>query len=137
MTKRIPAKDHRNRPLETWNTTTYHSYLTDRNTELFGAPYVPFGKGPLHSRWLAEKGQLKQAQEAYGNAVLKRFIDRCLERHKPTEAFPHINFGFMWSYLRDELPRAASDVAKEVRAKKLAEQAKANEISDEDFDEWI
>jgi hypothetical protein len=110
-----PAHDWRNRDISDWNVSTFHAYLIDKNTELFSAEYVPFGKGPISRRWQTEKGQMKQAITAYGNVVLRAFIARCLKRHKPSADFPHINFGFMYAYMRDEMARAVAEIERDAR----------------------
>lgn len=123
------AKEKRylTRDITAWNVKDFHDYLIDRNTELFSADYVPFsfGRGALNQRWAAEKGAMKQAQEKLGNEVLRAFIDRCVAKHTPKPDYPHINFGYMWTYLRDEVPRAQADVTQASRRK----QAQQDELS--------
>lgn len=118
MTKRRlpPAKAWTEREITDWNTTTFHAYLTDRNRELFRAEYVPFGKGPISNRWRTEQGQLRHAIDTHGQVTVKAFIDRCLAKHRPTANFPHINFGFMWAYMRDELARAIADIERKIKS---------------------
>lgn len=132
--KQPKSADWRNFPLDQWNTTTLHAYLIDKNAELFDAEYVPFGKGAISQRWRTEKGQLKQAQAALGNTVLLAFIDRCLATHTPKADFPHVNFGFMWAYRRDEVPRANAEVSAQQRRQSAEAEIQAE--MDEGDIEW-
>jgi hypothetical protein len=132
-TNRPPATAWQSRDIADWNVTTYHAFLIDENKRRFNALYTPFGRGNLNTRWATEKGMIKQAQGAVGNAVLKRFIERCLDAHRPKPDFPHVNFGFMWSYLRDELPRAQSDIA---QAQAVAER-RADAVEVDSLDNLI
>lgn len=109
------TKDWRNLPLDKWNVTTFHVYLTDRNREEYDVTYVPFGQGPISKRWVQEKGQLKQAIQKYGNDVVKLYIDKCFVNHKYNAQFPVLSFGFCWTYMRNELAQA------EVEAKTVSE----------------
>jgi hypothetical protein len=114
--RKPPASaDHATYPLEKWNTTTFHSYLAHLNAEKYGVEYVPFGKGPVSQRWRTEKGQLKNAQGQYGNAVLKRYIEICFEKHRPNTEFPCLAWGFIFAYMRNELAQAQATIAKEAR----------------------
>ncbi|MFD2704698.1 hypothetical protein [Salibacterium lacus] len=132
--KQPKSADWRNFPLDKWNCSTWHRYLIDKNAELFDAEYIPFGKGAISQRWRTEKGQLKQAQADLGNAVLLAFIDRCLATHTPNADFPHVNFGFMWAYRRDEVPRAKADVTAGQQRKQAEERIQAE--MDEGGIEW-
>ena len=105
---KIDSKDWRNLTLDKWNVSTFHAYLIDRNLEEYGATYLPFGQGPISKRWAQEKGQLKLACQKYGNNVIKLYIDKCFANHKYNPRFPVLSFGFMYSYMRNEL--AASEV---------------------------
>jgi hypothetical protein len=108
---RVSTKDWRNLPLEKWNVTTFHVYLKDRNIEKYGVEeYVPFGRGPVGRRWSQEKGQIKWAINKYGNEVVKLFIDKCFVVHKFNPRFPVLSFGFMFTYMRDELASAEFEV---------------------------
>jgi hypothetical protein len=112
MTKRSPGADYESVPIPEWNVSHFHAWLIAETKSRFNVDYAPFGRGTLASRWLAEKGMLKQACATYGNEVMRRFIERCLESYRPTPQYPAINFGFMYSYRRDELQRAQADVVR-------------------------
>lgn len=127
------ANDWQARDLEDWNVTTFHAYLIDRNRELYGIDYVPFGKGPVSKRWSTEKGQLKQAITKHGPEVVKGFIDKCFETHRFNPDFPTLSFGFMYAYLRDNLQRAEVDVRKRKQHEEAIDEAEPTEIDDEWF----
>ncbi|RSL28950.1 hypothetical protein D7Z54_33785 [Salibacterium salarium] len=133
-TGRKPGADYPDKPIAEWNVNHWHRYLIDKNAELFDAEYIPFGKGPISQRWRTEKGQLKQAQAALGNTVLLAFIDRCLATHTPKPDFPHVNFGFMWAYRRDEVSRANAEVSTQQRRQEAEAEIQAE--MDEGDIEW-
>lgn len=126
-----PATDWQARDIDDWNVRTFHAYLADRNRELFGAEYVPFGRGSISQRWRVEQGQLKNAITTHGQALVKAFIDRCLARHKPTADFPHVNWGYMWAYMRDEMPRAQAELERELKFEER------REWQEEDIIGWL
>jgi len=133
MTKRkFAGYDYATRPLDAWNVNHFLAWLSDETKRRFGVDYMPMGRGSISEKFNAERGMLKQAQERYGNAVLKRFIERCLDAYRPTAQYPSISFGFMWSYRRDELPRAQADVARAV-----ARTAKVQRVANDEFDEYL
>lgn len=128
MTK-ISTKNWRELPIEKWNTTSFHAYLIDRNLEAYGATYVPFGHGPISRRWVQEKGQIKQAIQKHGNDVVKLYIDKCFVNHKFNPQFPVLSFGFMYTYMRNELASA------EVEARNVSENT---DVPTETIDEsWF
>lgn len=129
---KISTKDWRNLPLEKWNVTTFHAYLSDMNKEKYGVSYVPFGHGPTSKRWATEKGQLKTELSKNGPAVMKRYIDLCFESHSFNPKYPCLSFGFMYAYKRTELARAERD---EKKTKKREETAERNR--EEIEDEWF
>lgn len=135
MTKRNlpPATAWAERDVSDWNVKTTHQYLIDRNRELFGAEYIPFGRGPISQRWRTEQGQLKQAITTHGAHVVKAFIDRCLAKHRPSRDYPHINWGFAWAYMRDEMARAVADLQR-ADSRVVAE---GERMSDEEIGEWL
>jgi hypothetical protein len=135
MTRRKlpPASDWKARDISDWNVTTFHRYLIEKNTELFGAEYVPFGKGPISQRWRTEQGQLKNAIKTYGNVVVRAFIDRCLKTHSPSRDFPNTNFGFIYTYKRDEMARAIAEIEREGK-RKVAEEGAP---STKDINDWL
>ncbi|MEK5109906.1 hypothetical protein MHI57_24905 [Cytobacillus sp. FSL K6-0129] len=129
---RISTKDWRNLPIEKWNTTTFHEYLSDRNRELYGVTYQPFGSGSVKERWSVERGQLKNAIIEYGAEVIREYIDICFATHRVNPQYPAMSFGFVYAYKRAELQQAELAVKrKQQRADSLVE-AEATEI-DEDW----
>ncbi|WP_079516579.1 hypothetical protein [Rossellomorea marisflavi] len=132
MTK-ISTKDWRNLPIEKWNTTTFHTYLTDLNREKFDVTYEPFGKGSVAKRWSTEKGQLKNALNKYGNEVIREYIDKCFASHSFNPEFPTLSFGFMFSYMRKELSQAEVSVSKRKIREEYAKQNENTEVDDEWF----
>lgn len=99
-------------PITAWNVNHFLAWLADETKQRFGVDYQPGGHGSVAARWSMERGMLKQAQLAYGNDVLRRFIERCLDDYRSTAKYPAITFTFMWSYRRNELQRAQADVAR-------------------------
>jgi hypothetical protein len=134
MTKqRKPSQyDWKARSIEDWNANTFLAYIADNTLERYGVEYLPGGSGSKQQRWARERGMLKQAQERYGNAVLKRFIDICWREYRTTkpEQFPYPTWMFMYSYMDRYFPQAQSEVAAESRRK-------ANEINYEELEEWL
>lgn len=133
---RISTKDWRSLPTEKWNVTTFHAFLIERNKELYGIDYEPFGRGSVSTRWMTEKGQIKTAQGNYGNTVLRRYIEKCFENHRYNPKYPTLAFGFMLSYMRNELSQAQAEVASEERSK-AAQQDDMEAIDGEDIGEWL
>ena len=130
--KLAPAKDWRNRPLETWNTTTFHAYLTDKHKELFGIDYVPF-RG-----WTAEKGMIGDLigtrtgkPRKASNDLVKRFIDVTFENYRPSKEWPGTSFGFMWTYRKTEWQKLqAEELAQERRRTSVVEAPDIEELTD-------
>lgn len=112
-------------PLEKWNVTTFHSMISDLTREKYGVEYIPTGIGNRAQRWSREKGMIKNAQERYGNAVLKRFIELCFENYKPSDEYPYVTFAFMYTYMDRYLTQAQSEIAREARRKQ--EQVNVND----------
>jgi hypothetical protein len=131
---RISTKDHANLPIERWNVATFLAYLTDETSRRFGVTYAPGGRGALSSRWSMERGMLNAKKAQYGNATLRKFIELALDSYTPTTDYPYVTFTFMISY-RDRLfITAQKSVSDEARLAKLTEQAKVDEMSDDEFD---
>ncbi|QHZ58647.1 hypothetical protein M655_025095 [Brevibacillus sp. NSP2.1] len=136
MTKRNnrlpPAKDWRARPVETWNTTTFCAYLSDRHTELYGIPYVP-GRGG----WRMEQGVIKRMVGEYGAEVVRRFIDGCFREYRPTREYPGVNFTFMYTYMRGRvLPKVLAEAAREQACVKQADDVRY-EMTAEELADWL
>lgn len=140
MTKRklAPAKDWRNRPIETWNVTTFTEYLRDRHHELFGISYAPFG-----GTWGMEQGVLgdligtqsrvNPKRRTASNEAVKRFIDETFEDYKPTAQYPGTSFGFMWTYHKADWQRIEAEEARRLKNDQaIEEQPSLDEIS-----EWL
>ncbi|PAE24014.1 hypothetical protein [Bacillus sp. 7894-2] len=130
---KISTKDWRNLSIEKWNTSTIHAYLIDRNKELYGVTYEPFGSGPVSRRWATEKGQIKNALTTYGAPVVKEYIDRCFASHKLNPKYPVLSFGFMFSYLRTELQQAELSVKRKQQRAEAVEAEEANGVDEEWF----
>lgn len=123
-------KNYEKRPLEEWTVRDFHDYLTMRTREKFGTDYVPFGKGPISTRWRTEQGQVKNAQKEWGNAFVKYFIDANVDSYLPNDRYPFINFGFMYAYRRDDVPR----LQRELKLK--AGRTEARERQEEVDEDW-
>lgn len=131
--KLAPAKDWRNRPLETWNVTSFTEYLKDAHKERFGIDYAPMG-----GRWGVEQGILgdligTQSRTApkprtASNVDVKRFIDETFAGYTPTAQWPGTNFGFMWSYRKVEWQR--------IQAETLAQARRTEAVKASDNDDW-
>lgn len=117
-------KNYQKRPLEKWTVRDFHDYMTDRTLEKFGVSYVPFGKGPISARWRLEQSQIKHAQGEWGNDFVKYFIDTNLSTYLPTDRYPFINFGFMYAYRRDDIPRLQRELAVKRKRKEAIENQK-------------
>jgi len=131
LTKRkFSGADYAYRPLADWNVNHFIAFLAAETKRKFGVDYVPGGRGPISSRWAMERGMLKQAQESLGNAVLRRFIERCIANYRPHGDYLFVTFTFMWSWMRDEVARAQADVARSQA--KAAREAETVEVTDID-----
>lgn len=139
MTKQklAPAKDWRNRPIETWNTTTFTEYLKDKHRELFGIDYAPMG-----GRWGVEQGILgtligtqsrtNPKPRTASNEAVKRFIDVTFEGYRPTSQYPGTSLGFMWTYRKQDWQRImAAELAQERRRTSVEEAPDLDTL-----DEW-
>lgn len=106
------TKDWANLPIADWNTLTFTEYLTHLTQERFSCTYEPGGGGSKSQRWARERGMLKQAQTKYGNEVLKRFIEICVNDYPAKPQYPYASFTFMYSYMSDRFPKAELAVNK-------------------------
>lgn len=129
---RISTKDWRNLPIEKWNVSTAHQYLIDRNRELYGVTYEPFGSGSVSRRWSTEKGQLKNVINKHGAEVIREYIDICFATHRVSPQYPAMSFGFIFAYKRAELQQAELSVKRKQHRLSSAVEAEAAEI-DEDW----
>ena len=128
---KISTKDWRNLPIEQWNVTTFHAYLAELTADHFGVEYAPTGSGSKSQRWAREKGMMKQAQERYGNEVLRRFIEMCVSEYKPKAQYPYVSFTFMYSYMDRNFAKAQAELAAQNRRKE-AEQTAREDMADID-----
>lgn len=140
MTKLAPAKDWRNRPLETWNTTTFCAYLTDHHRELFGIDYAPMGG------WRMEQGMIGRLIGTGGknpkprtasNALVKAFIDETFASYTPTPEWPGTSFGFMWAYRKADWQRLQAAELAQDRRKASAAKAQQSAMTDEELEAWL
>lgn len=133
-----PATAWQERDLADWNTTTFKAYLVDKHRELFGIDYVPMG-----GRWEAEQGMIgsiigtksgkSPKPRKASNEALKRFIDVTFESYRPSERFPGTNFGFMWSYRKNDWQRVQAEALAQARRQASAE----SEPSVEEIEGWF
>lgn len=106
--QKLPAAtDWENRNIDDWNATTFRAYFGHKHHERFGIPYEPFGN------WGMESAKYKQAYTQYGKPTIKRFIDEQIAAYKPTKSYPGTSFGFLYTYYKPELQRAAAAIRKE------------------------
>lgn len=125
---KIKTDDYENLPLDKWNVTTYRAYMKALHNDKYGIPYVA-------NNHAVEGRFIKDMQTKYGNKALKAFVEKCFNEHRSTNPkFPGLNFGFMYSYLRERyLPVVLKEIATaELKAKRQA-QAQETEIDEEWF----
>ena len=127
--KLAPARAWAERDIADWNTTTFHAYLTDKHTEIFGCDYAPF------PNFIAEKSVIGSLIGTSGknakprtatNVDVKSFIDECFASCVPNSDYPGTSFGFSWKYRANVWQRI------QVEAKAQARRAEAVEASDID-----
>lgn len=110
--------------VEAWNTRHFKQYLEVEHMRRYNVLYTP---GMPHQ---AEAGLLatyigtgprakRKIERKVPNAVLKDFIDRCMDDWRPNGTYRNITFNFMHSYMGRHL--VAADEA--YRKKEAAEQA--------------
>jgi hypothetical protein len=109
--------------------TLLRDHLKQRHTELYDIDYIPRNFA-IEGRWL------KSMIAEYGPDVTKRFIDECFADYKPTQQYPGLNFGFMYSYMRSRL---LPKVLAEGKREQAVSEARANQptISDEELRDWF
>lgn len=133
--RRPPATAQwRTLPLDKWNTTTFTAMLSELTREKYGVEYAPGSGGSKTARWSREKGMLKNAQGRYGNAVLRKFIELCLEEYRPKPDYPYVPFSFMVAYQDRNFAKAQAEVAKENRVKEAESSVNGGLSSDELID---
>lgn len=104
---KVNTKDWQGLPIEKWNATTYREYMKHLHQAIYGIPYVA-------NNYAVEGRFITNMRKEHGNEVVKRFIEKCFELHSPSEKYPGLNFGFMYSYLRERyLPLVLKDIARE------------------------
>lgn len=117
------------KPVENWTVRDFHNYMIAEHERLFGVSYMPSGT------WKAEQGLLgrivgtKTKQGSYDKALIKSFIDKCMQTYRPTANYPGISFGFMWAYRRNylqQLEKAANEQNAAATYKKDAESIGAD-----------
>lgn len=121
------SNDWRNLPIADWNTKTFTAYLEHLTKERFGVTYEPTGGGSKQQRWAREKGMMKQAQTKYGNEVLRKFIEICVERYKANPKYPYASFTFMYSYMSEQFPVAERLVANDAEGSGFGERSGSDE----------
>ena len=126
-----PAKSWAERDIADWNTTTFHAYLSDKHTELFGIDYAPF-RG-----WTAEKGMIGDIigtrtgkPRKASNALVKRFIDETFANYKPLREYPGVNFGWIWTYRKTDWQRLQAEELAQARRAEAATAVDIEEVGD-------
>lgn len=123
---KIKTSDYANLPLDKWNVTTFRAYMQAIHQDKYGIPYVA-------NNFAVEGRFIKDMQTKYGNEATKAFIETCFATYKPTSKFPGLNFGFMYSYMRERnLPAVLKQIETAKLKAKRQETAKQTEI-DEDW----
>ena len=127
-----PAKDWRNRPLETWNVASFCAYLTDKHREMFGIDYAPM-RG-----WRTEQGILggligtqsrtNPRERTASNSLVKAFIDDTFANYRPTAQYPGTSFGFMYTYRKTDWQR--------LQAEEMAQARRADAVEAGNNDDW-
>ncbi|WP_181349456.1 hypothetical protein [Thalassobacillus sp. CUG 92003] len=137
--RKVKSDNWRDLPLAEWNCRTFTAYLTSLTAEQFGVDYEPTGGGAKAERWRRELGMMKTAQANYGNAVLKRFIEKCVTEYTPKAEYPYASFSFMYSYMSDKFPKAQAEVAAEQRAeaKRKEDEVEAAEFDAGEYEDWL
>lgn len=109
------------KPVEKWSVKDFHNYLISEHERIFGIEYIPWRS------WGVEQGLIgnivgttrgrSPKPGTHDKVLIKAFIDKCYASYKPTRSYPGINFGFMWSYMRQNLQKVEKErVNKEVAA---------------------
>lgn len=129
------AHEWKERTLEDWNATTFRAYVRDRHEEIFGIPYTP-------RNVKMEAAMLKRLIDAHGQAIVKAFIDTCMENYRPTPTYPGINIAFMVAYMKDRyLPPLLLEKKKQEHLEKVRKMAKEKHRADlnktKSFEDWI
>lgn len=124
---KIKTSDYENLPLDKWNVTTFREYMKAVHTDKYGIPYVA-------NNHAVEGRFIKDMQTKYGNKATLAFVDKCFATYTPTNKFPGLNFGFMYSYMRERnLPAVLKEIATAELKAKRQEQAQNTEIDEEWF----
>ncbi|MGE0981489.1 hypothetical protein [Bacillus cereus] len=89
-------KDWRKCPLEKWNATTARAYLTECTEAKFKQEYIC-------NSIRQENALMSQFIKQYGRENLKRFIYECMKIYKGNKQYPYPTFGFMYSYMRQQV----------------------------------
>ncbi|WP_353854743.1 hypothetical protein [Bacillus sp. Bos-x628] len=82
------------KPIEKWTARDFIVYLHERHLEVYGIKYVANNRG-------MEARNLKTMIDEYGAAIVRDFIDACFAAYSPTSQYPGVNFGFMFTYMRN------------------------------------
>lgn len=115
---KIKTSDFEQLPIDKWNGTTFKAYMGNLHQTKYGIPYVA-------NNHAVEGKFLKNMYTEFGQEVTKRFIEKCFDTYKPTNRYPGLNFGFMYSYMRE---RNLPVVLKELATEKLrAERTQASQ----------
>ncbi|AXF39875.1 hypothetical protein BMBphi_gp027 [Bacillus phage vB_BthS_BMBphi] len=104
-------------PLSKWNATTVRSYLQCLTQHRFKMDYIS-------DNIRQENAIISQFIKQYGREVLKEFIRDCVKDYTPTQKYPIVTFGFMYTYQRKHILPAIikKRQAQEERLKELEAQ---------------
>lgn len=135
-----PAKDWRNRPLESWNTTSFHAYMDDLHKELFGCDYCPYPTYIAEKGWIGDligtAGKSAKPRTAT-NEDVKRFIDEAFASYVPTPKYPGTSFGWVRKYRANVWQRIQTEALAQQRRAQSAEQAAQSAMTDEELEAWL
>lgn len=130
--KLAPAKDWRNRPIETWNVSSFTEYLKDAHKERFGIDYAPMRSWGIEQGMLGDligtQSRTNPKPRTASNAQVKRFIDECFASYTPNAQYPGTSFGFSWAYRKNVWQR--------IQAETQAQERRAEAVSESDSDNW-
>lgn len=135
-----PAKAWRERNIDDWNTTSFHAYLEDLHTKLFGCDYRPFPSYVAEKGWLGDligtAGKNAKPRTAT-NSDVKRFIDEAFASYVPTPKYPGTSFGWVWKYRANVWQRIQTEAVAQKRRKASAAQAQQSAMTDEELEAWL
>lgn len=94
---------YQDKEIAKWTVNDLIAYMSDEHARRFNCDYKPMGS------WAAERGRIgrifgtAKKPGTHDKETVKAFVDRCFVKYKPTAQYPGVNFGFMATYMSDEL----------------------------------